>query len=132
MFYQPDPRLAPINELEPVSWLPLGQVLLHGRRRPRMLLDIRSDDDRLYLFERLDAVPLAPGEKLSGRLRVGRPRVRVPYGGRKEFDELPCGGFARASDDCRQVLKSGAAELPPGDRDEIPAHVSGGCPFRRR
>jgi hypothetical protein len=52
-------------------------MLLHGRRRRGVLLNIGSHHHRIDLLERLDAVLVAPGKKLLDRFRVRGPRVPV-------------------------------------------------------
>jgi hypothetical protein len=57
-------------------------------------------------------MPFTLGEELRNGGRIGRPRVPVPYRGRKEFYEAPGGSFTRASDRGRQSLKSSARKIP--------------------
>jgi len=49
-----------------------GQVLLDGRPRTRVLLDIGCDHDRLELFETREPVIIAPDEELRDRAAVRR------------------------------------------------------------
>jgi hypothetical protein len=88
-----------------------GEMLLHGGRRARMVLDIGGDHDGTDLFKRPDAMQLAPGEELPDGLCICGPRVPVSDRSYKELDEAPRGSFTRAADRSRQPVEPGAGKV---------------------
>jgi hypothetical protein len=78
-------------------------MLLDGRLRARKLLDVGRDHDRREGAEVAEPPPLATGQKAADGAGVALAGIRVPNGGREEFDEAPGGALAGGGDQCREA-----------------------------
>src|SRR5580704_2874142 len=107
-------------------------MLLLGGRRLIKKNNIGGDDDWFDLLKRIHAMLFAPDEELRDGLSVGRARVPVPDRCREEFDEAPGRGLASATDDGRQMFKTGARQIPPWDRHKVGTHGRIGLGSGRR
>jgi hypothetical protein len=89
-----------------------SQMLLHGRRGSRMVLDVSGDDDGGNLGKGSHAVLLAPREELADGLGIGSACVPVPDRRREDSINRQARGLARAVDRSRQVFKASSREIP--------------------
>jgi hypothetical protein len=67
-------------------------MLLDGRRRARVLLDLSRDRDGLDVFQALETGALTPGQEPANRMVVRNSRVLVADWDGKELEE-PFGGL---------------------------------------
>src|SRR5258708_21162292 len=97
-----------------------------------MVFDVGHDDDRLHLLKRVDAMLLAPREKLSDGFRVRSARVSVPNRRGEEFDKTPGGSFTSPRDRGRQILNACARKIAPWNWHERGTHGRVASEPRRR
>src|SRR5580693_7187350 len=108
------------------------EMLFHRGSSRRVPLDVCSDHYGIDLFERLDALPVAPCEELRDGLCVRGACVFVSDRGREEFDETPGRSSTGATNDGWNVIETRAIEFTRRNRNDLRAHGWKDLRSRRR